>query len=273
MLGLFVRHSGSPFYAHLAEAFERQAAVRGYEVLTVASGDKPDESNYRSLMVLAGLRTAGIVVAVPTVDPQTIRQVAARVPLALVGQMGQPLNPEVPYVAPDPTQGEVIIDHVAALGHQSIALLAPSPLRAPTQWARIELMQQQLEEKRLSNRTVVIQDDTDVTEVVAELHRAGVTAILCNTDATALDVLAAAARLGLSVPEDLSVTGYDGVPPYDHKAIGLTTYRIPVVGMATAAIDLVDKLVQGEELEKNSDLLVGELVVGRTTGPTARNRQ
>lgn len=35
-------------------------------------------------------------------------------------------------------------------------------------------------------------------------------------------------RLDLSVPGDLSVAGYDGVPPFDHEILALTTYRIPL---------------------------------------------
>jgi LacI family transcriptional regulator len=267
ILGLFLRSSGSLFYAHLAAAFEEQAGAHGYEVLSVASGDQPDEANHRSLMLLAGLRTAGIVVATPTVYPQTIRQVASRVPLALVGQMGHPENPHVPFVAPDPAQGGVLLDHIINLGHTSIALITYPPEHSPTQWARITWMQKQLETRRFLSRIVVIDFETNLTAVIDELHRTGVTAILCNTDSTALDAIASASHLGLSVPHDLSIAGYDGVPPFDHETIGLTTYRIPIAAMATAAVLLVDKLVRAEEVDGRGILLRGELLEGRTTGP------
>lgn len=266
-LGLFLRQSGSPFYAHLAAAFEAETGKRGYEVLTVASEDRPDEANFRSLMVLADLRTAGIVVSTPTVDPQTIRKVAARVPLVLVGQMGQPSNPDVPFVAPDPAQGRIILDHVLDLGHREIALLAYPAERSPTQWARIAWMQKHLKRARISHRLVIVEPDSDMLATIDELSRAGITALLCNNDWTALDALAAARRLGISVPEQLSIVGHDGIPPFDHDAIGLTTYRVPIDSMAAAAVELVDAMVRGEAAEVNGTLLSGELVVGRTSGP------
>lgn len=269
ILGLFLRNSASPFYAHLSEAFEDQAGIRGYEVLSVASGDQPDEANYRSLMVLADLRTAGIVVAAPMVDPHTIRQVASRVPLVLAGQMGQPANPDVPFIAPDPSQGEVLIDHVTDLGHTSIALIAYPPERSPTQWARITWMHEELKRRRLLNQLVFIQPETSMTEVIDQLHRAGATAILCNNDWTALDAISATTRLGLSVPRDLSIAGHDGIPPFDHDAFGLTTYRVPVAAMATAAVEIVDKLIREEKVDGNGTLMNGELVEGRTTGRVA----
>lgn len=267
ILGLFLRNSRAPFYAHLAAAFESSAGGRGYEVMSVASSDQPDEANLRSLMVLAGIRTAGIVVAAPTVAPDSIRQVASRVPLVLVGQMGQSLNPRVPFVAPDPAQGKILIDHVAMLGHKSVALVAYPPERAPTQWARISLMKDDLENRGLLHRLVLMLPHVDLTETIDDLYRSGVTAILCNDDASALDAIAAARRLGLAVPGDLSIAGYDGVPPYDHEAIGLTTYRIPIAAMAAAAVELVDKLVKAEEVDVRGAFLSGELVEGRTTGP------
>ncbi|OZM77839.1 hypothetical protein CFP66_34330 [Pseudonocardia sp. MH-G8] len=267
LLGLFVRQSGSPFYAQLAGAFESQAGVHGYEVLSVSSDDRPDEANYRSLMVLADLRAAGIVVATPTVDPRTIRQIASRVPLVLVGQMGQPDNPDVPFVAPDPTRGEVLIDHIAGLGHESIALTANPPEHSPTQWARVELMQKQLQDRRLAGRFTVLQPGTSITRTVDELHRAGITAILCNDDTTALDAIAAAEQLGLSVPRDISIAGHDGMAPLDHAAIGLTTYRVPIEAMAAASVELVEKLVRAEKVTTGGVLLTGKFIEGRTTGP------
>ncbi|MEU1259334.1 LacI family DNA-binding transcriptional regulator [Streptomyces chartreusis] len=267
ILGLFLRHTHSPFYASLAGAFEESAGAKGYEVMSLASGDQPDEANYRSLMLMADMRTAGIVVASPTVEPRTIRQVASRVPLVLVGQMGQPANPGVPYVAPDPREGRALIEHIVGLGHRSIALLAFAPEHSPTQWARIAWMRDELERQGLLSSLKIITPDGDLTEVLGKLYRAGTTAILCNSDWTALDAIAAAARLGLSVPGDLSIAGYDGVPPFDHEAIGLTTYRIPVNGMAEAAVRLVDELVRDSHVETGGILLPGELVVGRTSGP------
>lgn len=265
-LGLFLRSAEYPFYGHLAKGFAAEAGVRGYEVLSVSSFDQPDDANYESLMVLAGLRAAGIVVASPVVDPLTIRRVAARVPLVLVGQMGQASNPDVPFVAPDPNDGVVLIEHVVALGHTSVALTAAPPEQSPTQWDRIQAMRDDLEARGISNRIVAIEPETNIVDVVSELHRAAVTAVLCNSDFIALDVLAAAAHLGLSVPDDLSVAGFDGLPPLDHEAIGLTTFRVPAAGLAAAAVELVHKLIRAEELKRGGVFVRGELLVSRTTG-------
>lgn len=267
VLGLFLRHTRSPFYAHLAGAFEESAGIKGYEVMSLSSGDQPDEANYRSLMLMADMHTAGIVVAAPNIDARTIRQVASRVPLVLVGQMGQPSNPDVPYIAPDPSAAASLIDHVVGLGHTSIALLALSMRQSPTQWIRITWMRNELKQRGLLTGFKQIEPVQDLTDVISDLLQAGVTAIMCPSDWVAFDAIAAAVRLGLSVPGDISITGYDGVPPFDHEVFGLTTYKIPVDAMAAAAVNLIDELVRSAPVDAAGILMRGELLPGRTTGP------
>ena len=267
ILGLFLRHTRSPFYAHMAGAFEENAGAKGYEVMSLASGDQPDEANYRSLMLMADLRTAGIAVVAPNVDPRTIRQVASRVPLVLVGQMGQPSNPGVPYVAPDPRAAEELIDHLVGLGHSSIAVFSLTQEASPTQWARTSWMRDELERRGLLSDFVFIDPYEDLAEKVARAHEAGATAIMAPSDWVAMDAIAAARRLDLSVPGALSVTGYDGVPPFDHEILALTTYRIPLDKMAETAVKILDDIVRESQTEAGGILLRGEVIVGHTTGP------
>lgn len=270
ILGLFLRHTRSPFYAHMAGSFEESAGDRGYEVMSLASGDQPDEANYRSLMLMADLRTAGIAVVAPNVDPRTIRQVASRVPLVLVGQMGQAANPGVPFVAPDPTAAKDLIDHLVSLGHKSIALFSLTAAASPTQWTRTSWMREELEARGLLATFVLIDPEEELSEKVSLARDSGATAIMAPSDWVAMDTIAAAHKLGLSVPGDLSITGYDGVPPFDHEVLALTTYRIPLEEMAARAVRILDDLVRDSQAEVGSALLRGSVIVGGTTGPAPR---
>lgn len=267
VLGLFLRHTRSPFYAHMAGAFEENAGAMGYEVLSIASGDQPDEANYRSLMLMADLRTAGIAVVAPNVDPRTIRQAASRVPLVLVGQLGQPSNPGIPYVAADPHAAGSLIDHLADLGHCSVVVLSLTRSVSPVQWGRTSWMREELERRGMLAWFEIVEPEEDLTEKIRRAHDEGATAIMAPSDWVALDAISAARKSGLSVPEDISITGYDGVPPFDHDAIALTTFRIPLDAMAAAAVKLLDDLVNERHVESGGILLQGELIVGRTTGP------
>ncbi len=89
------------------------------------------------------------------------------------------------------------------------------------------------------------------------------TAIACTTDVFALATLEVAARRGLRVPADLSVTGFDDVP--QAAVAGLTTVRQPMLEKGRAAGRLL--LDESDRLEARRVLLPTELVVRPSTAP------
>jgi DNA-binding LacI/PurR family transcriptional regulator len=93
------------------------------------------------------------------------------------------------------------------------------------------------------------------------------TAIFAGSDMQALGVLRAARHLGLDVPGDVSVVGYDDLPVADWIGPSLTTVRQPLKEMAGAATRMLLDLARGvEPVTKRIDLAT-ELVVRESTGP------
>lgn len=96
------------------------------------------------------------------------------------------------------------------------------------------------------------------------------TAVFASNDDMALGVMAAAHRLGLSIPEQLSVAGFDDTPGAKVVWPQLTTIRQPIMEMASAAAEL---LISGEAAKRTegggpvSRLLDFDLVVRESTAP------
>jgi len=95
------------------------------------------------------------------------------------------------------------------------------------------------------------------------------TAIFAGSDMQALGVLRAARRLGLDVPGQLSVIGYDNVPMAAWTDPALTTIDQPIRDMAGTATRMVLDLARGEDLPTSRVDLVTELVVRESTAPPA----
>jgi DNA-binding LacI/PurR family transcriptional regulator len=93
----------------------------------------------------------------------------------------------------------------------------------------------------------------------------GVTAVFCDTDQLALGAIAAARGMGLEVPGDLSIVGFDDIPAAAEAE--LTTVRQPLLEKGLAAGRLV---IAGEAAVVRRVKLPVELVVRRTTGPPRR---
>jgi DNA-binding LacI/PurR family transcriptional regulator len=91
------------------------------------------------------------------------------------------------------------------------------------------------------------------------------TGVVCASDTQAAGALEAASHLGLSVPADLSVTGYDDLELADH--LGLTTIRQPLFESGVRAVQRLLRSLDGGPPEPLREVLDISLVVRRTTAP------
>jgi DNA-binding LacI/PurR family transcriptional regulator len=102
------------------------------------------------------------------------------------------------------------------------------------------------------------------------------TAVLCFSDVLALGVIRAAHHLGLTVPGDLSVVGFDDSPVASRHDPGITTVRQDVAAkgrLAAAALTAaIARRRAGEPAEAPHHLLPTELIVRESTGPAPQDR-
>jgi LacI family transcriptional regulator len=94
------------------------------------------------------------------------------------------------------------------------------------------------------------------------------TAVLCLFDGLALSVLAEAAALGLSVPADLSVVGFDNIASAAHARPGITTFDSDTIeGGRRLAQMLVERIATGVEAPARSHLIAPRLILRGSHGP------
>ena len=97
------------------------------------------------------------------------------------------------------------------------------------------------------------------------------TAVFAANDLTGIATLEAAAELGLEVPRDLSVIGFDDIPEASQMTPPLTTIRQPMQTLGATAARMVVALMAGEALETTHILLPTKLVPRATTAPPRRD--
>ena len=83
----------------------------------------------------------------------------------------------------------------------------------------------------------------------------------------ALETLAVANELGIRVPEDLSLVGFDNVPDSVMAEPSLTTINQPIQEMGRLSIEILLQLMAGEEPDELHVTLPTQLVVRQSTGP------
>ncbi len=94
------------------------------------------------------------------------------------------------------------------------------------------------------------------------------TAIFASNDEMAAGVLAVAHGLGLAIPEDLSVVGFDDVPLASQVWPALTTIRQPIPAMAAQAAELLLRQLRGEPYDRSQHVVESALMFRQSHGPS-----
>jgi DNA-binding LacI/PurR family transcriptional regulator len=101
----------------------------------------------------------------------------------------------------------------------------------------------------------------------ARLIQQGVTGMICASDVLALGSIRAARRMGLDVPADISVVGFDDSALMTCTDPPLTTVRQPIETMGQAAVDVLVNQIEGTGVQRDELLFEPELVVRGSTAP------
>lgn len=165
------------------------------------------------------------------------------------------------------------VDHLRSLGHSAIVFLS-APLHEDYARERLGAYLERMEVHRLAP-TVIQAEGYRVLDGQAAVLRhgalGGLTALIGATDQLALGALQAVGQLGLRVPADLSVVGFDDIPMAESVLPGLTTIRQPIDRMSDALVGCLIAAMgregPGAEGRRPAQLIAPELVVRGTTAP------
>ncbi len=224
------------------------------------------------------------------IDETLARRPACIVTVAQLSeeQRAQLRAKDIPFVVFDPTTelpdgvpfvgatnwagGRSATRHLIELGHRRIAMIA-GPDRVLCCRARLDGYRSALEAAGLPTdpglvvRTDLTREDGR-TAAIGLLNRAErPTAIFACNDLQALGVYQAARELGLRIPVDLSVVGFDDLPITALVDPPLTTVHQPLTEMAAAATELALALGRGEETPQVGLELATTLTVRGSTSP------
>ncbi|MEE1927426.1 LacI family DNA-binding transcriptional regulator [Streptomyces sp. TRM 70351] len=221
-------------------------------------------------------RPQGVILVLSGLDESQRAQLTSRnVPFVVMDPAGDP-GDSVPSVGATNWQGGLAATrHLVELGHRRIAVIG-GPRRMMCSRARIDGYRAAMEAAGLPVDPQLIREGDFHHEagfrVGGELLRLPdpPTAVFTGNDIQALGLYEAARELGLRVPEDLSVVGFDDLPLSRWVAPPLTTVRQPLTEMAEAAARMVLDLGRGERPAVTRIELATSLVVRSSTASPTR---
>ncbi|WP_326555164.1 LacI family DNA-binding transcriptional regulator [Micromonospora sp. NBC_01813] len=226
---------------------------------------------------LLGRRPVGVIAVYSAFTPEQHAQLAASaIPLVALDPIGEPAHPTPSVGATNWNGGITATRHLLDLGHRRIAVIS-GPVEMLGARARLEGC-------RAAMDSVGVRLDDDLVRSGRFYYEDGQrlgrelldrpdrpTAVICGNDLQALGVYTAAWQLGLRIPDDLSVVGFDDIDNARWCCPPLTTVRQPLAEMASTAAAMVLKMAAGGSLSQHRVEIGTTLVVrGSTAAPSTQ---
>jgi LacI family transcriptional regulator len=275
IFGLIVSDLTNPFFPEIVQVFETLAVQHHYEIL-LASTMNDEEHMKLAARRMIERRVEGVAVATFGMEEEMLESFSVReIPLVLVDVV--PARPNVRSIRIDYLTGiQQAVQHLAALRHRRIAFISgPRKLRSAV--AREEAFEQSMTEigLRPDPRLIVEGDHTlegghqACAGLLSGPRRPS--AILCSNDLTAMGVMRRAFELGIPIPKDLSVVGFDDIRLAQFCLPPLTTVQMSQAELARLALQALLAEAEKEGTPATSTIyeLQTSLVLRRSTAITA----
>jgi LacI family repressor for deo operon, udp, cdd, tsx, nupC, and nupG len=275
LVGLVLPELQNPIFPALAEVVTASLAQRGFTPALCARtiGGVPERDYIEMLLdhQVSGVVFAGGSYALADSEHGHYRQLRdRRMPVVMVNAGADDLG--FPHISTDDAVAvEQAYGHLRSLGHTKIGMVMGPEDHMPSRrklTAVAEFANWRSEDDWLVERTTFSMESARVA--ATRLIQRGVTGLICASDVLALGSIRAARRLGLEVPRDVSVVGFDDSVLMTCTDPPLTTVRQPIEMMGQAAVDLLVNQIEGTGVAPDELLFEPELVVRGSTGPAPR---
>lgn len=251
-LGVVTTSVTDPYAAELVRAVEDAAGAAGYTLLLLTSHHIP-RRELAAIRSLQERRVDGIVVISPR-GVAHYHEVLEHVTVPVVLVNNTLDHPRVHAVMADNRQGaRLAVEYLLDLGYRRIAYVG-GPTAGRTAQERLHGYLEALQAAGLEPDPDLIfpgqgraEDGRRALQAMLALSPPP-EAVLCYNDLTAFGVLAEAWALGVRVPDDLAVIGFDNVPFSELTAPPLTTVAQPTDEMGHAAVELILRQRRGEKV-------------------------
>ena len=279
VIGILLPDIAHPFSAELARHLEQTLLSHGYTSF-ISTSQRSIEREQTALNAFFDHRVDGIVVA--TLETRAgndalLRFVNRGLPVVIVGRTLS--HPNVDQVNADHFRGgREMVNHLVSLGHRRIGFIGAS-VSVNSVLPRLQGYLDGLREHHCDLDPELIVGPADIDSPAFATQEEGFegmrrllqlskrpTAVFARNDAVAIGAMRAARDLGLRIPGDIAISGFDNVPMSAYTTPPLTTVNQPTAILGQRAAEFVLDRIEGRATGDRRDLCLGcEVVVRQST--------
>lgn len=267
-IAFIVPDLANPAFQAVLSSLSKTAAKDGYRVLVADSAESPSDEP-----LLAGeirRRADAIVLCAPRMPDDQLEALADGLkPLVLINRQNPAID--APSLSIDYRSGvKTLARHLASLGHRHLVYLeGPATSMSNASRGRgLDEFEREEPGIRIDRLPGGVSSE-DGLAAAARVRDSGATAVLAFNDLVAIGVLNGLLELGVRVPDDISVTGFDDIPFAKYTSPPLTTASVPHAELGVQAWHRMRALIRHEP-PGHDVVFQPRLEVRRSTGPAPR---
>jgi LacI family transcriptional regulator, repressor for deo operon, udp, cdd, tsx, nupC, and nupG len=276
LVGLVLPELQNPIFPAFAEVVTGALVQRGFTpALCARTIGGVTEVEYVEMLLehqVSGIIFAGGLYAMADAKHDHYRKLADRgLPVVLVNAGVDGLA--FPRVSADDVVAvEQAYGHLRSLAHERIGLLLGPADHVPSRRKLASMAS--LTGRKASDLADVVERTSFSMEgartAATKLVDRGVTGVICASDVLALGAVRAVRRMGLRVPDDVSIVGFDDSAFMNCTDPPMTTIRQPIEAMGQSVVELLVDQIDGVGVTPDELLFEPELVVRGSTAPRVR---
>lgn len=257
LVGLIFPTINNIFYSELIGHLESQLFNRGYKTIICNSQHESDKER-EYLEMLAANQVDGIISGSHNLGIKDYEKVAAP-----IIAFDRNLAPTIPVVSSDNHAGGILAAQTLKKAGctKPIMISGNDDSNSPTGLRRAGFLSVFPDETvyHVSSDYSPIRKEMEIKAILSKHQPDG---IFVSDDATAMLVWNVSQLLGLSIPNDLKIIGYDGTSFIANYYPQLTTIQQPLAEIATLLVDLLLEMIDGKQLSKKNYTLPISLLAG-----------
>jgi len=273
-IGAIVPTLGLGIFADGVEALQNRLSESGYTLFIANS----QYDQRRELQELQSLIERGIdgIVLVGGSHGQELRALIQQAGVPVITTYVSKAQGGIPAIGIDNQRAtRELTQYLLELGHVRFGTIANVPPSNDRSRARLDGIQKALAEAGIHLRpSQIIRADYSLAQGRSALRQLlndhpDITAVICTTDTLSIGAMAEARRMGISVPQQLSITGFDDVALSAQVDPPLTTISIPAAEIGRGAADYLINAIAGMPIPKSVQLPYRLIIRASTAPPRA----
>ncbi|SFC86505.1 LacI family DNA-binding transcriptional regulator [Clostridium uliginosum] len=268
VLGVIIRDIMDPLLSKIVKEVQNYVHEKNLE-LFIGHTDYQYETAKRQLNAMVNYLFDGLIILDNLSENDLFIQNIKKQGVPFVAIAGDIENFVSPVIRTDEKKGiEMAVNHLIMLEHENIGYIGNQLLGVKH---RFNYFKKEIEAMKLPANSKAWQNDIKkksmITDYLMNIQKLSSppTAIVCATDKLALQTISSAQQIGIKIPEDLSIIGFDDIEEASEYFPSLTTIQQSVSEITATAIDQLISMIQDKEKEYPKEQIIEPKLIVRSS--------